>query len=98
MARLPLLPESVQDICLGYAHSYEISVLTLSKATKTVPSGSQTPTYDDMAVEIGNATRSDQAGLRAAVSKLYVQYCFYLPVPRLQFTSNTDALSLTMLI
>jgi len=49
-----------------YPH-LRILVLTLSKAMKTVPSSSQTPTYNDTAVEVGNATRSDQAGLRAAV-------------------------------
>ena len=60
LAGLFAFPESVSAIFLGLAYQF---------SSQCLPSSSQTLTYDETAVEIASATRSDQGSLRAAISK-----------------------------
>ena len=63
LAGLFAFPESVSAIFLGLAYQF---------SSQCLPSRSQTLTYDETAVEIASATRSDQGSLRAAVSIVFL--------------------------
>jgi len=52
-----------------------LPMLALSKATKTEPSSSQTPTIDSRVQEIEGASRSEQSDLRAQVATRELYHC-----------------------
>ena len=63
-----LTPPSPFVYLLFTSTNSDVSVLAISKAKRSEPASSQTPTIDSTVQHVGSASRNDQLTLRAKVS------------------------------